>query len=151
MADLNEKCSMHLSRLNLGSEDWKPVSGLKVANNGHSLQITNDMSLGYDICIYLQHRGTDKNHWRGQVLRNSKLFGQEVGVECLSLLRSQRFGYIRLTGEDGFPDFYDIALGSVNALSFSSTTIAACVSPASYSSRQETPRHSSIFTCLQST
>ncbi|CAK9015140.1 Carbonic anhydrase 14 (Carbonate dehydratase XIV) (Carbonic anhydrase XIV) (CA-XIV) [Durusdinium trenchii] len=46
----------------LSRVDWKPVSGLKVANNGHSLQITNDM-----------------------------------------------FGYIRLTGEDGFPDFYDIA------------------------------------------
>lgn len=46
----------------LSRVDWKPVHDLKVANNGHSLQVTNDM-----------------------------------------------FGYIRLTGDDGFPDFYDVA------------------------------------------
>lgn len=46
----------------LSRVDWKPVHDLKIANNGHSLQVTNDM-----------------------------------------------FGYIKLIGEDGFPDFYDVA------------------------------------------
>ena len=30
----------------LSRVDWKPVHDLKVANNGHSLQVTNDMLLG---------------------------------------------------------------------------------------------------------
>ena len=31
------------------TKDWKPVRDLKVANNGHSLQVTNDMSLSSDV------------------------------------------------------------------------------------------------------
>jgi len=34
-------------------KDWKPVHDLKIANNGHSLQVTNDMLRG---CITLVGR-----------------------------------------------------------------------------------------------
>lgn len=40
--------------------------------------------------------------------------GRPLGLEFTIFLL--RFGYIRLTGEDGFPDFYDVAPGASETL-----------------------------------